>query len=666
MKKILCFAIAIIMVAAFAACGSTQPKASESAPPKNTELDIIGLGYKVVYDVSDPNAVSIMSKMLSDIQEKLGAKPSSMNSGNPEAEYEIQLGLKSGRPQAERVYKEVEGYSNDDRSSYIIRTDGNKIVIGASDRNSLELAVDRLLGNFMSDSRFVVPTELDLTVVYDKNVYAKDRVVKELDAKAIGSNASLADLKVNGESVLGFSTDKTEYNVAVSFKTNLFVDAITSEPGASADVTFDGTKATITVKSINQKNERVYLLNAFQKVDSEIVNKNGADATVTYVIDDGDQATATFVLEKMAPKYPLLKASFALITNKLATLDVVTNEDGTKEYAKDEDGFYTYTKNQSAWEFWENAAKNKNFELVSHSHTHKYWGEDDNGGRFDYYNTAGEKFTSDDLPIGSQSKEFIASKQIIQDLDPSQPAAVFVRSGLTAGGKNVKYSDTFWDPIHTSGAYIGGRGTYTYPDTPRDMVNVFAEFDQSEVRNKLKSYMVQHYNTSSTVKTTQANSGPAECLSAGIPYWTDYIDTAVEMKGWAAFCIHTIRPDTHDTRSGHYIFQSQADALFAHSEKLAKENKVWIATLSEGMIYAIEWASAKVQAYVDGDSIEVSLTHDEEGEYFNMPLTVKIALPEGKTSASVGDTALKTFTESGKTYAYVDVTPGVSVSVKTK
>jgi len=666
MKKILCFAIAIIMVAAFAACGSTQPKASESDTPKNTELDVIGLGYKVVYDVSDPNAVSIMSKMLSDIQEKLGAKPSSMNSGNPEAEYEIQLGLKSGRTQAERVYKEIEGYSNDDRSSYIIRTDGNKIVIGASDRNSLELAVDRLLGDFMSDSGFVVPTELDLTVVYDKNVYAKDRVVKELDAQAIGSNASLADLKVNGESVLGFSTDKTEYNVAVDDPTSFTVDTATTEKGATANVTFDGTKATITVKSINQKNERVYLLNAFQKVDSEIVNKNGADATVTYVIDDGDQATATFVLEKMAPKYPSLKASFALITNKLATLDVVTNEDGTKEYAKDEDGFYTYTKNQSAWEFWENAAKNKNFELVSHSHTHKYWGEDDNGGKFDYYNTAGEKFTSDDLPIGSQSKEFIASKQIIQDLDPSQPAAVFVRSGLTAGGKNVKYSDTFWDPIHTSGAYIGGRGTYTYPDTPRDMVNVFSEFDQPEVKNKIKSYMVQHYNTSPTVKTTQANSGPAECLAAGIPYWTDYIDTAVEMKGWAAFCIHTIRPDTHDTRSGHYIFQSQADALFAHSEKLAKENKVWIATLSEGMIYAIEWSSARVQAYVDGDSIEVSLTHDEKGEYFNMPLTVKIALPEGKTSASVGDTALKTFTESGKTYAYVDVTPGVSVSVKTK
>lgn len=666
MKKILCFAIAIIMVAAFAACGSTQPKASESDTPKSTELDIIGLGYKVVYDVSDPNAVSIMSKMLSDIQEKLGAKPSSMNSGNPESEYEIQLGLKNGRSQAERVYKEIEGYSNDDRSSYIIRTDGNKIVIGASDRHSLELAVDRLLGNFMSDSGFTVPATLDLTVVYDKNVYAKDGVVKELDAKSIGSNASLADIKVNGVSLIGFTPDKTEYNVAVDDPTSFTVDTATTEKGATANVTFGGTKATITVKSINQKNERVYLLNAFQKVDSEIVNKNGADATVTYVIDDGDQSTATFVLEKMAPKYPSLKASFALITNKLATLDIITNEDGTKEYAKDEDGFYTYTKNQSAWEFWENAAKNKNFELVSHSHTHKYWGEDDNGGRFDYYNTAGEKFTSDDLPIGSQSKEFIASKQIIQDLDPSQPAAVFVRSGLSAGGKNVKYSDTFWDPVHTSGAYIGGRGTYTYPDTPRDMVNVFAEFDQSEVRNKLKSYMVQHYNTSPTVKTTQANSGPAECLAAGIPYWTDYIDTAVEMKGWAAFCIHTIRPDTHDTRSGHYIFQSQADALFAHSEKLAKENKVWIATLSEGMIYAIEWASAKVQAYVDGDSIEVFLTHDEKGEYFNMPLTVKIALPEGKTSASVGDTALKTFTESGKTYAYVDVTPGISVSVKTK
>jgi hypothetical protein len=135
------------------------------------------------------------------------------------------------------------------------------------------------------------------------------------------------------------------------------------------------------------------------------------------------------------------------------------------------------------------------------------------------------------------------------------------------------------------------------------MVNIFSEFDKPDVRNKIKSYMVQHYNTSPSVKTTQADSGPAECLAAGIPYWTNYIDTAVEMKGWAAFCIHNIRPDTHDTRSGHYIYQSQADQLFGHAQRLSDEGKLWIATLSEGMIYANEWVASSVQAYEDGGKL---------------------------------------------------------------
>jgi len=242
---------------------------------------------------------------------------------------------------------------------------------------------------------------------------------------------------------------------------------------------------------------------------------------------------------------------------------------------------------------------------------------------------------------------------------------VFItRSGINLAGTNIVGFSVPGNDCLCPGTT--GRGTHTYPDTPRDMVNVFDEFDKPEVRNKIKSYMVQHYNTSPTVKTTQANSGPAECLAAGIPYWTNYIDTAVEMKGWAAFCIHTIRPDTHDTRSGHYIYQSQADELFGHAQKLSDSGKLWIATVSEGMIYANEWSSASVEAYTEGDKVVVTLDHKEKGSYYTMPLTIKVALPTGKTSASADGKALKVFSENGKTYAYVDVAPKSSVTVDVK
>ena len=669
MKKIIILAISFLLALTLVACGTG---ASTEAVGDETEgnepavgIDLIAEGYKVVYDLGDANAIGIMTEMLNTINASLGAKPQTAHSGNPETELEIEFGLKTGRSASEAIFKEIEGYGNGDRSAYAIRAVGKKIVVSASDKEALRLAADRI-ASFAEGGSLVVKENIDELTVFDGALYVKNGEIKELDAGAIGSNADLALLKVNGEGVINFSADKTEYNVALKDTSALEVAAEAVESGAELSVLKEGTKVTVKVKSINSKNEKVYVLNAYKQLESEIVNKNGADATVTFVLDDGDQSSATFVLEKMAPKYPSLTASFALITNKLATLDIVTNPDGTKEYAKDEDGFYTYKKNESVWAYWENAVKNKNFEIVSHSYSHKYWGEDDNGGVFEYSNTSGEKFTSENLPKGSVSKEFVASKQILQDLDPSQLAAVFVRTGLTAGGKNVAYSATFWDPIETSGEYIGGRGTHTYPDKPRDMVNIFSQFNQPAVRNKIKSYMVQHYNTNPNVKTTQAGSGPAECLAAGIPYWTNYIDTAVEMKGWAAFCIHNIRPDDHDTRSGHYIYQSQADALFAHAQKLADENKVWIATLSQGMIYANEWVASRAQTYIDGGKAVVSLECADENPIYNMPLTVKVALPSGKSGATLDGKALNAFSENGKAYVYVDVAPGASVTIELK
>ena len=664
MKKIILIALSLFLAIGLVSCaGEAVDTVEKTETPK--PLDLISEGYKVVYDLSDSNAIGVMTEMLNDINATLGAKPQTAHSGNPESECEIEFGLKSGRGASESVFKETEGYAIGERGAYIIRAVGKKIVISASDKEALKLAASRF-ASFAKDGGLSVGDDINEIFVFDGAQYIKNGEIKELDAGAIGSNADLAMLKVNGEGVINFFADKTEYNVAVNDPEAFEVKAEAAESGASLSVSKEGARVTLTVKSINSENEKVYVVNAYEKLESEIVNKNGADATVTFVLDDGDQSSATFVLEKMAPKYPSLTASFALITNKLATLDIVTNPDGTKEYAKDEDGFYTYKKNESVWAYWENAVKNKNFEIVSHSYSHKYWGEDDNGGVFEYSNTGGEKFTSENLPKGSVSKEFVASKQILQDLDPSQLAAVFVRTGLTAGGKNVAYSSTFWDPIETSGEYIGGRGTHTYPDKPREMVNIFSEFDQSAVRNKIKSYMVQHYNTNPNMKTTQAGSGPAECLAAGIPYWTNYIDTAVEMKGWAAFCIHNIRPDDHDTRSGHYIYQSQADALFAHAQKLADENKVWIATLSQGMIYANEWVASRAQTYIDGGKAVVSLECADENPIYNMPLTVKVALPSGKSGATLDGKALNAFSENGKAYVYVDVAPGASVTIELK
>ena len=154
-------------------------------------------------------------------------------------------------------------------------------------------------------------------------------------------------------------------------------------------------------------------------------------------------------------------------------------------------------------------------------------------------------------------------------------------------------------------------------------------------------------------------------MNAGVGYWTDYIDTAVEMGGWAAFCFHNVKPNTHTGTTGHFVYESQADAVFAHTEQLSQENKVWVANFTDACLYVFERATSEVGAYIDvnGDVV-VSLDDKEDDEIFTMPLTVKVALPTGKSVATLNGEAITTFTENEVTYVYVNIVPGNSITLE--
>ena len=474
---------------------------------------------------------------------------------------------------------------------------------------------------------------------------------------------------MDGAPVVGFDADVTEYAVPASDPTAMNIVAVVAEEGATAQIAQSGTTATVTVTSFNGKVKKVYTLTAYEKLASEVVNKNGANAIVTYVFDDGDKTTATIVTEELSTKYESLAGSFALITKNLGTLSTVEGEegDGLLEYEKDENGDYVYTKNETNWEYWEtllNTYGPSGFEAVSHTHTHAYIGEDDNGGSYTYKNTNGDVFTSAVFPKGNVSKEYYASNQILRDL--GQRAYALVSAGLTAGGYMIDYIANYKALPQLSGAFIGKRTTYTNPTNPASMVNPFDIFDDEDNRFNVMSYMVQHYNTGSTApKSTSAEGYSKEaCLAAGIDYWTNYVDTAVEQGGWAAFCFHNIRPDTHTGTTGHFVYQSQADALFAHTQTLSEENKVWVANLTDAMLYVFERSTSEVGAYVDGEgNVIVSLDDHEDDSIFNMALTVKVALPEGKTGATLNGSALTAFSENSVTYVYVDIVPGNAVTI---
>ena len=175
MKKFIYILFSIFLVIALAACGGNNNPASsgsinvDTAPDAKFDLDIIGGNYKVVYDLSDPNAVSLMTGMVSKINTASGVKLSSSNSNNPESEYEIQLGLKSGRSEAETVYNIIKEYGNDEYSAYSIRAVGNKVVISASSKEALEVAADRFAA--MASSVFVIASDFNETAIFKTEEY---------------------------------------------------------------------------------------------------------------------------------------------------------------------------------------------------------------------------------------------------------------------------------------------------------------------------------------------------------------------------------------------------------------------------------------------------------------------------------------------------------------
>ena len=143
MKRFLVVFLTVVTVLALASCGGAGDVVIDTTDDAKFDLDVIGGNYKIIYDLSDSNAVSMMSDMINKIQAASGVKLGTLSSSGEAAEYEIQFGLKSGRSESEAIYNEIKNYADSDTGAYAIRAVGNKIVIAASDKEALKVAADR-------------------------------------------------------------------------------------------------------------------------------------------------------------------------------------------------------------------------------------------------------------------------------------------------------------------------------------------------------------------------------------------------------------------------------------------------------------------------------------------------------------------------------------------
>jgi len=388
---------------------------------------------------------------------------------------------------------------------------------------------------------------------------------------------------------------------------------------------------------------------------AEIVNKNGADAVITYVIDDGDKATGTFA-KKMLERYENLSFSFAIPTKHFATL--TENSDHT-EYVMTEDGKYVYTQDSNQTEtvnFWKDILNTGRNEIVSHTHTHAFWGTNDDGGEFEYVKNNSTVIDKGTVPKGSSTKELYASKQLLEELFPKSEFANQNPLTLIGAGIGVRMADfkvesenktvltyhTYFTKILNkaieNGDYIGGRGTFQVTNTADSSKRVVlpSALKNKDSRRNIAAYMIVH-----------ANRG-----TDSIGNWTAFIDHAIDQGGWASYCIHKIV--TPDKQTGHYILEKDAEELFRYS---ASKN-VWTATFTDALIYYSQWSTATVKCVMENDAVKVTLTDREDNELFNMPMTIKVSVPKEWATASCNGAELEIkYDYNNKPYVYVDVTP---------
>ena len=461
------------------------------------------------------------------------------------------------------------------------------------------------------------------------------------------SDATLSGITIGYAVIEGFSSDVFEYSAEANINVGYpEIGVALTSPTATFTVeqasSANGGVATVTVVSADGTSTKVYkvkfsVIGTFDPT-ADVVCKDGTTGTVTFVVDDGDHATATFTTQMME-KYGNLKFTYAILTNRLATLktsyDPVT---GKYYYVMDENGNYTYTAQQTEVDFWQDILTRYDTEVISHTHTHAFWGNDDNGGYQKYVDSSGNVKTSTNLTVGSSTAEIYASNQLIEDL-------LGIRAIThTVPGIGVKTVDTT----------VSGTLYKTYYTYYQSLLN--QAIASGEIVNIIGNVMgastssLNRYVTKDNIKDPAGVARLMVTPNDNKEAWTQFIDNAAANDGWATYCIHKITPTAS---SGHYILESDAEMLFSY----AASKNVWIANYTEAALYYAEWASAKVNASYEDGKINVTLTDGEDNTVYNEELTVKVYVPATWASASMNGESLTVHTDNSGSYVYANILP---------
>ena len=177
-----------------------------------------------------------------------------------------------------------------------------------------------------------------------------------------------------------------------------------------------------------------------------------------------------------------------------------------------------------------------------------------------------------------------------------------------------------------------------------DLVNLIGNTMGTSMSN------LNRYVTKDNIKDTSGVARLFVTPNDNKALWTQFIDNAAANNGWATYCIHKITPAAS---SGHYILETDAEALFSH----AVSKNVWIANYTEAALYYREWASAEVDiAYTDG-VITLSVTDGEDNTVCDEKLTVRVNVPATWGVAYFDGEMISVQKDVDGSYVYVNILP---------
>lgn len=449
-------------------------------------------------------------------------------------------------------------------------------------------------------------------------------------------DARLQSVSFDGEPFSEFNTYVYEYEKELPYGVPYpILSAEACEAGADVSIVQPKDaggigKITVTAKDGVTKKEYIFTFTNLSYIPAEaqiMEIKDGKDAIVTIVHDDGDFVTMGFLNDEFEKND--LKGTVGLIANKIYNPE-------TKEYIE---------PNLSRWQEY---YKTGRFSFSSHSMTHTWMGSTDEGETV-YF--GGEPVT---YPPGHMSEEIKLSQEVIRGAFEGEGVNTFIFPGTTPPDGMVNTTDAAREMVKEN--YIAGRVTRNQFNSvpPQDWYNV-------------TSFMVENViNYDDPKQEYDANTDAP--LTTAASYWIDLSDEAIEDGKWLIYLFHSIPKG--ESNSSIYVLQSRASMLFDKLGDDVLSGRVWNAFYEEAVLYLkeAESASAEAKGYGTGDGRYTLITVSDglDNEIYNYPLTVKTEVPEDWDIVLMtqGERAeiVKAFEEGGKRYVYANVVPDIGAA----